>query len=170
VSVARRAGWYLLGVFYLYAGWNHFRDPAFYLPMIPPGWPAPRELVDLSGAIEFGLGFAALAFGHVPQLRRAIAWGVIALLVAVFPANLYIAFENVPIGGRGEGLGVWNWVRLPFQALFIAWAWIYTRRENGLRGRLESRPETSRSRDARLPRSEPQASGEREVAEGTVSS
>ena len=129
MSVAKRVGWYLLAAFYLYAGWNHFRDPGFYVPMIPPGWPAPRELVDLSGAIEFGLGFAALAFGHVPQLRRAIAWGVIALLVAVFPANLYIAFENVPIGGRTEGLGVWNWVRLPFQLLFIAWAWIYTRRE-----------------------------------------
>jgi uncharacterized membrane protein len=46
----------------------------------------------------------------------------------VFPANLYIAFENVPIGGRSEGLGTLNYARLPFQALFIAWAWVYTRR------------------------------------------
>jgi uncharacterized membrane protein len=127
VSTPKRVRWYLLGVFYLWAGWNHFRDPGFYVPMIPPGWPAPRALVDLSGAAEFGLGLGALVFGHVPRLRRAIAWGVIALLVAVFPANLYVAFANVPIGGRSEGLGVWNWVRLPFQALFVAWAWIYTR-------------------------------------------
>jgi uncharacterized membrane protein len=123
-----RIGWWLLGLFYVFAGWNHFRDPGFYVPMIPPFLPAPRELVELSGVAEFGLGLAALVLGtHVPRLRRWIAWGVIALLVAVFPANLYIAFENVPIGGRAEGLGVMNWVRLPFQFLFIAWAWIYTR-------------------------------------------
>jgi uncharacterized membrane protein len=97
--------------------------------MIPPGWPAPMELVELSGAFELGIGVAALALGFSsPRLRRAIAWAAIALLVAVFPANLYIAFENVPIGGRSEGLGTLNYARLPFQALFIAWAWVYTRR------------------------------------------
>jgi uncharacterized membrane protein len=123
-----RIGWWLLGLFYLFAGWNHFRDPSFYVPMIPPFLPAPRELVELSGVAELGLGLAALLLGmQVPRLRRWIAWGVIALLVAVFPANLYVAFENVPIGGRAEGLGAMNWVRLPFQFLFIAWAWIYTR-------------------------------------------
>lgn len=128
MSLPMRIGWWLLGLFYVFAGWNHFRDPGFYVPMIPPFLPAPRELVELSGVAELGLGLAALVLGtHVPRLRRWIAWGVIALLVAVFPANLYIAFENVPIGGRAEGLGVMNWVRLPFQFLFIGWAWIYTR-------------------------------------------
>lgn len=123
-----RIGWWLLGFFCLFAGWNHFRDPGFYVPMIPPFLPAPRELVELSGVAEFGLGLAALLLGtRIPRLRRWIAWAVIALLIAIFPANLYIAFENVPIGGRAEGLGVWNWVRLPFQFLFIGWAWIYTR-------------------------------------------
>lgn len=128
MSLPLRIGWWLLGVAYLFAGWNHFRDVAFYLPMMPPVLPAHRELVELSGVAEFGLGLGALLLGHVPRLRRAIAWGVIALLLAVFPANLYVAFANVPIGGATEGLGVWNWVRLPFQAVFIAWAWIYTRR------------------------------------------
>lgn len=128
MSLPLRLGWWVMGAAYLFAGWNHFRDPVFYLPMMPPVLPAHRELVELSGAAEFGLGIAALLLGHVPRLRRAIAWGVIALLVAVFPANLYVAFENVAIGGAAEGLGVWNWVRLPFQALFLAWAWIYTRR------------------------------------------
>lgn len=123
-----RIGWWLLGLFYVFAGWNHFRDPGFYVPMIPPFLPAPRELVELSGVAELGLGLAALVLGvRIPRLRRWIAWGVIALLVAVFPANLYIALENVPIGGRAEGLGAMNWVRLPFQLVFIGWAWIYTR-------------------------------------------
>jgi len=128
MSGAARAGWWLLGVFYLAAGLNHFRDPGFYAPMMPPALPAPDALVGLSGAAEIGLGLAALVLGHVATLRRAIAWGVIALLVAVFPANLHIAFANVPLGGAREGAGILNWVRLPFQALLVAWAWIYTRR------------------------------------------
>jgi uncharacterized membrane protein len=128
VSLPKRIGWWLLGAFYLFAGWNHFRDPGFYVPMMPPIFPAPRELVELSGVAEFGLGLAALVLGtRIPRLRRWIAWAVIALLVAIFPANLYIAFENIPIGGRAEGLGAMNWVRLPFQLVFIGWAWIYTR-------------------------------------------
>ncbi|RIL06500.1 MAG: DoxX family protein [Proteobacteria bacterium] len=120
-----------MGVAYALAGWNHFRDPGFYLPMMPPFLPSHRELVELSGAAEAGLGLGALALGHDARLRRAIAWGVVGLLVAIFPANLYVAFENVALGGAEQGLGVWNWVRLPFQALFVAWAWIYTRRLAG---------------------------------------
>ena len=130
MSLLARAGLWAMGAFYLFAGFNHFRDPGFYLPMMPPGWPAPRELVELSGVCEFALGLGALVLGHVPRLRRWIAWGVIALLVAVFPANLHVAFANVPIGGRSEGLGIWNWVRLPFQAVLIGWAWLYTRRSS----------------------------------------
>lgn len=123
MSRARRIGLWALAAFYVVAGLNHFRDPAFYLPMMPPFLPWHRELVWLSGVAEVGLGLAVL----VPALRRAAAWGLVALLLAVFPANLYVALENVPLGGRAEGLGVWNWVRLPFQALLIAWAWLYTR-------------------------------------------
>ncbi|UCE85441.1 MAG: hypothetical protein JSU66_14030, partial [Deltaproteobacteria bacterium] len=45
----------------------------------------------------------------------------------VFPANVHVALLDVPLGGAAEGLGVWNWVRLPFQGVLIAWAWWYTR-------------------------------------------
>jgi uncharacterized membrane protein len=128
VSWPKRIGWWALGAFYAFAGWNHFRVPDFYVPMMPPGLPAHRELVELSGVAELALGLTALVLGGaIPRLRRWIAWGVIALLVAIFPANLHIAFENVALGGAAEGAGVWNWVRLPFQALFVAWAWVYTR-------------------------------------------
>lgn len=123
MSAIKRVSLGVMAAFYVLAGLNHFRDPGFYLPMMPPFLPWPRELVWLSGAAEVTLGIAVL----IPRLRRLAAWGVIALLLAVFPANLYVAFENVPIGGRSEGLGLANWLRLPFQALFIAWAWWYTR-------------------------------------------
>ena len=129
MNLAYRIGWWLLGVFYLFAGINHFRILDFYMPMMPRSLPAPLQLVELSGVFEFGLGAAALALGtQDARLRRWIAWAVIALLVAVFPANLKIAFENIPLGGAKEGAGALNWVRLPFQGLFIAWAWLYTRR------------------------------------------
>lgn len=129
MSRAKRALLYAMAAFYVFAGVNHFRDPGFYLPMMPAYLPWHRELVWLSGAAELGLGLALLVRG----LRRLAAWGVIALLLAVFPANLHVALENVPIGGRAEGLGVWNWVRLPFQALLIAWAFWYARPEPGER-------------------------------------
>jgi uncharacterized membrane protein len=129
MSPLARLSLWAMGAFYLLAGLNHFRDPVFYLPMMPAYLPAHRELVELSGVAEFALGLVLLVVGAaVPRLRRAAAWGVIALLVAVFPANLHVALHDVPIGGRSQGLGVWNWARLPFQVVLIAWAWLYARR------------------------------------------
>jgi uncharacterized membrane protein len=63
---------------------------------------------------------------HVVEIVLT-AIGIIALLIAIFPANLHIALYNVPLSGAAEGLGIWNWVRLPFQLVLIAWAWWYTR-------------------------------------------
>ncbi len=123
MSLVKRILLWVMAVFYVSAGINHFRDPGFYLPMMPPFLPWPEALVFGSGVAEVALGIAVL----VPRWRRPAAWGLIALLIAVFPANLYIAFENIPLSGRHEGLGLLNWVRLPFQAVFIAWAWWYTR-------------------------------------------
>jgi uncharacterized membrane protein len=129
MSLAKRVLLWLMGAFYVFAGVNHFLSPDFYLPMMPPYLPLHLELVYLSGVAEIVLGIAVL----VPSLRSAAAWGIILLLIAVFPANLHIALYNVPLGGAVEGLGVWNWVRPPFQAVFIAWAWWYTG-EHGARG------------------------------------
>jgi len=127
LSLPKRIGWWLMGAFYLFAGLNHFLSPDFYIQIMPPYLPAHRELVELSGVAEFALGLVALVLAlHVPRIRRWTAWGVIALLIAVFPANVHVALHDLPIGGAGEGLGIWNWVRLPIQALLIGWAWIYT--------------------------------------------
>ena len=57
------------------------------------------------------------------------AWGIILLLIAVFPANIHIAMNNVPLFGAKEGAGVMNWVRLPLQGMLGWWAWRYTREE-----------------------------------------
>lgn len=116
---------WLMGIFYLVGGINHFAATDFYMPMMPPYLPWHLALVYLSGVAEIVLGVAVL----VPSLRRRAAWGIILLLIAVFPANLHIALHNVPLGGRAQGLGIWNWVRLPLQAVLIAWAWWYTREE-----------------------------------------
>jgi uncharacterized membrane protein len=105
----------LMSAFYVFAGIMHFVRTEFFLAIMPPALPWPRALVHVSGLAEITLGLALL----FPPLRAYAAWGIIALLVAVFPANIYAAMASVP--------GAGGWFRLPFQALFIAWAWWYTR-------------------------------------------
>src|SRR5262249_3470675 len=104
---------------YVVAGLAHFVRTDYYLPMMPAYLPAHRELVLLSGVAEVVLGIAVL----IPQTRRLAAWGVILLLIAIFPANLHIALHNVPLFGAAQRADIWNWVRLPFQLGLIAWAW-----------------------------------------------
>jgi uncharacterized membrane protein len=125
VSTTKRVLLYVMAGFYIVAGVMHFISPEAYLPMMPGYLPWPLELVYLSGAAEFLLGAGVL----MPQTRRHAAWGIIALLIAIFPANIHIALYNVPLFGNAEGFGIWNWVRLPVQFLLIAWAWWYTQEE-----------------------------------------
>jgi len=113
---------WLMGIAYIGAGAMHFINPDFYLPMMPPYLPWHLALVYLSGVAEIVLGVGVL----IPATRVVAAWGIILLLIAVFPANIHIALYNVPLGGAAEGAGIANWVRLPFQVLFIVWAWWYT--------------------------------------------
>ncbi len=111
---------YLFGLMFILAGINHFLKPEFYLPMMPPYIPAHELMVILSGIAEIVLGL--LLF--IPRFSRLAAWGMIALLVAVFPANLHMAlnpelFPDVPQIGL--------WIRLPLQGVMIWWAWLYTK-------------------------------------------
>jgi uncharacterized membrane protein len=119
VSRAKRVLLWLMSAFYVFGGVYHLVNPGFYLPMMPPYLPWHRELVFVSGVAEIVLGVAVLT----PGLRHLAVLGIIAVLIAVFPANLHIAMNDVPLAGAADGAGIWNWVRLPFQALFIAWAW-----------------------------------------------
>jgi uncharacterized membrane protein len=112
---------------YVLAGYNHLANPQFYLAIIPPSLPNPEWLNVLSGLAEIVLGVYLLE----PRTRVLAAWGIIALLIAVFPANVYVAVNNVglPDGAPGTGIGALNWVRLPLQAVFLVWAWWYTRED-----------------------------------------
>lgn len=112
---------WLMAAFYVLAGVMHFVRPDFYLPMMPPYLPWHAALVFLSGLAEVVLGVAVL----IPTLRPWAAWGIILLLVAVFPANIHIAQHDVPVFGAVRGAGKWNWVRLPLQGVLIFWAWRY---------------------------------------------
>ena len=114
---------WLMAAFYVLAGLNHFRAPEFYLPIMPPYLPWHTELVFLSGVAEvmIGVGLA------IPRTRGLAAWGAIALLVAVYPANIYMALADVPVGDPPHSAGVFRWIRLPLQFVLMAWAWWHTR-------------------------------------------
>jgi len=116
---------WVMAFLYVLAGFNHLVNPGFYVAIIPPGLPSPEWLNLLSGLAEIVLGVYLLE----PRVRVLAAWGLIALLVAVFPANLYVASQNLggPDFAPGAGNAFANWARLPLQFVFVAWAWWYTR-------------------------------------------
>ncbi|MFQ5698808.1 MAG: DoxX family protein [Myxococcota bacterium] len=118
-----RAAWGVglvaMALFYAVGGLMHFVNRDFYLALVPAYLPWHSGIVAVSGVAEIGLGLALL----VPRLRTAAAWGLIALLIAVFPANIYAAGRGIP--------GAGGWLRLPVQGLFLAWAWVYTRPRPG---------------------------------------
>ncbi len=112
---------------YLGAGAMHFVATETYARIVPGYLPAHRGLVLVSGVAEMAGGLGLL----VPQTRagwpgRAAAWGLVGLLIAVFPANVTMITEN----GRFPSVPLWAaWARLPLQLPLIWWAWRYTRRE-----------------------------------------
>jgi uncharacterized membrane protein len=111
---------WLFGILFILAGLNHFRSPAFYINIMPPYLPWHRELVAISGVAE-------IAFGALLLFRRwavLAGWGLIALLVAVFPANLHMATHPELYPSISPTA---LWLRLPIQGLLIAWAYVYTR-------------------------------------------
>lgn len=116
---------YLLSFQLCLTGFLHLINPSFFVAIIPPELPNPEWLNVISGLIEIVLGVYLLE----PKTRVLAAWGTIALLIAVYPANVYMMLENVGPEGPGTGNPVVNWVRLPFQLLFGVWAWWYTRED-----------------------------------------
>jgi uncharacterized membrane protein len=90
--------------------------PAPYLAIVPPWIPWHLAMVDISGAAEIAGGIGLL----ISSLRRAAAWGLVALLIAVFPANIYMAVDNVQFTAHPLPPGL-LWGRLLLQPLFIWW-------------------------------------------------
>jgi len=106
------------------AGINHFVNPDFYLKIVPSGLPMPELLVYGSGVAEVVGGLGTM---H-RRTRRLAGWFLIATLVAIFPANVYMAaspdrFASIP----GWALNL----RLPLQVLFIYWVWLAALKEPG---------------------------------------
>jgi uncharacterized membrane protein len=121
---ARTISRWLLTVFMVGAGVNHFLAPAAYVAMVPAALSAPLTLVYVSGVAEVlgGLGLI------LPATRRLAAWGLIALFLAVFPANLNMAINHLPLAGHAMP-GWALWARLPLQLLLIWWAASFARRD-----------------------------------------
>ena len=100
-------------------GLLHFVQPAPFVRIMPAWLPAPLLLVYVSGVFEILGGVGLL----IPATRKAAAWGLIALYIAVFPANVSQALRKIPYGKAPLWL---TWARLPLQAGFIAWAYALT--------------------------------------------
>ena len=113
----------LLSIFMILAGLNHFRAPNFYLKMMPPYLPFHLELVYFSGIVEVLCGILLL----ISRTKTWGAWLCIATFVAIYPANIYMAlnpslFPDIPEKGL--------YIRLPFQFLFIYWAYLFTKKDD----------------------------------------
>jgi len=115
---------YLMGPGYVIAGVLHFVAPELYVQIIPPFLPAPLALVYLSGVAEIAVGVGVL----IPRTRRYAAWATIAMLIAIFPANVYMATSMVVVDGIGgsDPSPLIRWGRLPLQGVLILWAYWYT--------------------------------------------
>jgi uncharacterized membrane protein len=112
----------LMALLFIALGINHFYNPDIYLRIMPPYLPWPMFLQYLAGFFEFVLGVLLL----FPKYTRLAAWGLIALLIAVYPANIHMAVNN----HLYPDLPAWLlWIRLPLQFVLIAWAWWFTREE-----------------------------------------
>ncbi|MFO0629235.1 MAG: hypothetical protein U0325_26910 [Polyangiales bacterium] len=115
----------LLALAMIAVGVQHFTNPTFFVRIVPPWVPDAGLAVAVSGVAEILGGLGLL---H-PRTRVAAAWGLIARYVAVFPANVHMAVHHIQPGPTP--VPAWAaWARLPFQAVFIAWAWWNTRADD----------------------------------------
>ena len=107
-------------ILFVAAGLNHFIAPAFYVSIMPTYLPWHYALVIISGVAEVVLGVGLL----IPRTSRYAAWGLILLLIAIFPANIHMAthtelYPTIPV--------IALWLRLPLQGVLIMWAYWYTK-------------------------------------------
>ena len=109
-----------LSLFFIYFGVDHFINPDFYLSIMPPSFPMHLEAVYISGLFEILGGIGVL----LSKTRKLAGWGLFVLLIAVYPANIYMAltpeaFPEIPLSAL--------YFRLVLQFLFFYWAYSVTR-------------------------------------------
>ncbi|MBS1492782.1 MAG: DoxX family protein [Bacteroidetes bacterium] len=111
---------YLMAVFYICAGINHFWHPADYIKIMPPYLSYQSELVFISGVFEILCGILLI----LPKTRRIGAWLTILLLIAVFPANIQMTINYYNEHNPDLWISI---IRLPIQLILLWWAWLYTK-------------------------------------------
>ena len=112
-----------MSFFYIWVGINHFVDPGWFVQIMPPYLPFHYEAVYLSGFFEIIFGFMLLS----SKTRYYGSCGLIILLIAVYPANIYLAFNEVPQDALGVSSFFASWVRLPIQFIFLALAYWHSK-------------------------------------------
>jgi uncharacterized membrane protein len=117
-----------LALFFIGAGAAHFIAPTPYLAIMPPGLPWPAALVFVSGVAEIAGGAGVLW----RRTRRFAGLGLVLLLIAVFPANIYAAMHGMQVGGRAVAPWI-LWLRLPVQAALVAWVYFTSWKEREVR-------------------------------------
>lgn len=111
----------IFSVALIIVGITHFLRPEQYARIVPPIFPAFTS-VYVSGVLEILGGIGLM----IPSVSVLAAWGLIALFIGVFPANIYMTLHNIKIEGIPQSQLLY-WARLPLQAVLIAWAWWYTK-------------------------------------------
>lgn len=112
----------ILAIGMVVIGAQHFTATEGFVKIVPAFIPYPFFLVYLSGLLEMLAGLGLL----IPPLSRQAAWTLVVLYIVVFPANLNQALHNIPVAGLPHDPPL-IWLRLPFQAFMVAWAWWFTR-------------------------------------------
>lgn len=125
-KILKKIALYFTGLFFIFAGARHFTAPEFYMMMMPTILPIPLELIYISGAFEILGGIGLM----IPKTRAFSAWGLMALLLAVLPANIHMWTHNIELHDAYTP----NWlllIRIPFQFLLIAWMYMFAKNPKG---------------------------------------
>ena len=120
LNTLKNSSVYLMSIFYVGVGIDHFRRPEWYVEIVPPFLPYKLDLVLISGFAEVILGFMLL----YPKMRFLAGNGLILLLILVYPANIYLAYTN---GAALDTSPFIAWGRLPFQFVFIGIAYLHSK-------------------------------------------
>ena len=124
VSILKKITIYIMAFFYIKVGVKHFVDPEWFLYIIPPYFTfIGLELVYISGAFEILLGLLLI----FQKYRKIAAYGLILLLIAVYPANIFLAFNELPQQQIGISSFAASWIRLPIQFIFIGLAYMHSK-------------------------------------------
>ena len=124
IRIIKNISIYIMVYFYINVGIKHFTDPYWFLHIIPPYLESIGiELVYISGFFEILLGFLLL----FSKTRQISSYGIILLLIAVYPANIYLAFNQEPQELIGISSFAASWIRLPIQFILIGIAYWHSK-------------------------------------------